>query len=323
MLVEFLIVAVGFIIVVLLSNVVIKNSIQIATHYGLSGTFIGLTILSIGTSIPEIVTHIIGSIQIVKNPALMGTMSNLLIGANIGSDIFQQNFVLAIVGLFGAVVVIRKNLNSQVGALIAAAILVWLFALSGFISRVEGGLLVLAYVAYLIYLKKNKLGEDIEASNHLSKKNIVLAISLILFSFVIIGFATHEVLNASTILVASLPISASFFGVILLGIASALPELTTSLIALFKGKKDISAGILIGSNVTNPLFGIGIGALISGYSVANVVTFFDLPVKIATAFMIYYFLWRNKELNKWESVVLIILYLAFIYFRQVYFPVDF
>ena len=63
MLVEFLIVAVGFIIVVLLSNVVIKNSIQIATHYGLSGTFIGLTLLSIGTSIPEIVTHIIGSLD--------------------------------------------------------------------------------------------------------------------------------------------------------------------------------------------------------------------------------------------------------------------
>ncbi len=323
MLVESLIIIVGFVIIVLLANIVIKNSIQIAHHYGLSGTFIGLTILSIGTSIPEIMTHIIGSVNIIRNPSLMNSLSGLLIGNNIGSDIFQQNFVLAVIGLLGAIVVIRKNLIPEVGGLIAAAFLVWIFALGGFISRIEGAILILAYFAYLIYLKKSKISETFNALNHLSKKDIVLAFSLILVSFVIIAFVTDQVLESSTILVEALPISASFFGVILLGVASALPELTTSLIAVFKKQKDISAGILIGSNITNPLFGIGIGALISGYAIPNVVVLYDLPVKIATAFLILFFLFTNEQLNKWESIILIILFIAYIVVRQTYFPVDF
>ncbi len=323
MLVDVLTVVVGFIIILFLADIIIKNSIQLAKHYGISGTFIGLTILSIGTSIPEIMTHIIGSVNIVKSPELMQTLSSLLIGNNIGSDIFQQNFVLPVIGLIGTIVVVRKNLLSEVGGLIGAALLVWLVALGGFISRWEGLVLVLAYAGYLVYLKKSGVSEKYKAKNHLSMKQVGLAIGLIVLGFVVMGFAADRVLDASTVLLESMSISASFFGIILLGVASALPELTTSLVAILKGKRDVSAGILIGSNITNPLFGIGIGALISEYVVPNVVVFYDLPVKIGTAFLIYYFLAKNEDLKKWEAVVLILLFVGYLVVRQLYFPVDF
>jgi len=143
MLVESLTLLAGVIIILALAELIIRNSIQIAKHYGLSGTFIGLTLLSIGTSIPEIMTHIIGSIDILKNPGMMNTLSGLLIGTNIGSDIFQQNFILPIIGIIGTIIVIRKNLFVEVGGLIIASLLVWVFSLGGYISRVEGGLLLL------------------------------------------------------------------------------------------------------------------------------------------------------------------------------------
>ncbi|MBU0460357.1 MAG: hypothetical protein KJ597_03260 [Nanoarchaeota archaeon] len=323
MLIESLTILIGFIIILLLASMIIKNSIELANHYGFSGTFIGLTVLSIGTSIPEIMTHIIGSINIVKDPSTLNTLSGLLIGTNIGSDIFQQNFVLPVVGLVGAIIVIRKNLLSEMGGLIAASLLVWVFSLGGFISRLEGAIMLLAYVGYLVYLKKSKISEQFKATNHLSKKGIFWALSLIGFSFIIMAVVADEVLDASTVLVATLPISASFFGVIILGIASALPELTTSLIAILKKRGSISAGILIGSNITNPLFGIGLGALISTYAVPNVVVLYDLPVKIITAFVILFFLLRNEKLNKWEAVVLIALFIAYVIVRQIYFPIDF
>ncbi|MBU1973939.1 MAG: hypothetical protein KKH52_00925, partial [Nanoarchaeota archaeon] len=157
MLIESLTILIGFIIILLLASMIIKNSIELANHYGFSGTFIGLTVLSIGTSIPEIMTHIIGSINIVKDPSTLNTLSGLLIGTNIGSDIFQQNFVLPVVGLVGAIIVIRKNLLSEMGGLIAASLLVWVFSLGGFISRLEGAIMLLAYVGYLVYLKKSKI----------------------------------------------------------------------------------------------------------------------------------------------------------------------
>jgi cation:H+ antiporter len=108
-----------------------------------------------------------------------------------------------------------------------------------------------------------------------------------------------------------------------LGVAVALPELTTSLIAVFKKKKAISAGILIGSNVTNPMFALGLGALISTYTVPHVIILFDLPFKIFTALLILYFLWKHEILKKKNAIVLICIYLIYIYIRSLWFPIDF
>lgn len=323
MLTEVLILLIGVIIILVLAEIIIKNSIELANHFGLSGTFIGLTMLSLGTSIPEIITHIIGSVDILKNPASMNTLSALLIGTNIGSDIFQQNFILPVVGLIGTIVVIKKNLVAEVGALVLASLLVWMFALGGFINRVEGFILLVAYIGYVVYLKRSKISESYEIKNHLTRWGVTLSFILIVISFFIMALVAEEVLNASEILIETLPISASFFGIILLGVTSALPELATSTIAVLNEKKDISAGILIGSNITNPLFGIGLGAMISNYTVPDVIVLYDLPVKVITALLIFWFLTRNEKLNRWEGITMILLFLVYVFFRQLLYPVDF
>tara|TARA_Y100000310_G_scaffold153901_1_gene153447 strand:- start:14449 stop:15420 length:972 start_codon:yes stop_codon:yes gene_type:complete len=323
MMINILILIIGIIIILLLANIIIKNSIKIAYHFNLSGTFIGLTILSIGTSIPEIMTHIIGSFNILRDPAAYNTLSSLLMGTNVGSDIFQETFVLGVVGLVGTIVVVRKNLLKETGGMIAAAALTLLFSLGGIITRLEGMLLLLSYVGYLLYLKHSKVKEKFNNVAKLTKKNVRISFLLISIGFIIMAFVANLVVSASVNLVELLPISASFFGIILLGIASALPELTTSLIAILKKKQDISAGILIGSNITNPLMGIGIGAMISTYSVPNVTVFYDLPFKILAGIVITYFLWKSEDLNKFESITLISLFILYLVLRIVYFPVDF
>ena len=93
------ILAAGILIVTLLSEVVIRESLALAKRFNWSGAFVGLSILSIGTSLPEIMTQVAGSVTILREPALLDTMSGLMLGSNIGSDIFQQNFVLPLVGL--------------------------------------------------------------------------------------------------------------------------------------------------------------------------------------------------------------------------------
>ena len=149
-----------------------------------------------------------------------------------------------------------------------------------------------------------------------------IEILIVTISFVIMGIVADKVLFASTVLVQSLPVSASFFGVVLLGIASALPELMTALVAVFKRQKGISAGVLIGSNITNPLFGLGLGALISTYSIPDVLVQFDLPIKIGTGLLIYYFLFRSEDITKVEGIILICLFFAYIFIRAIHFPAD-
>jgi cation:H+ antiporter len=96
----------------------------------------------------------------------------------------------------------------------------------------------------------------------------------------------------------------------------------TALVSILKGQRDISAGILIGSNITNPLFGAGLGALVSGYTVPAVIVVYDLPVKLATGALLYLFLWRRADLSRLEALVLMGLYAGYVVLRGLWFPAD-
>lgn len=317
---SFLIVLVTAAVVLVTANFAVKSSVHLAKHFRLSDELIGMTILSIGTSLPEIITHVVGSVEILGRPAMMNSVSALVVGTNIGSDIFQQNFILALIAIVGIIVVEKKHLMKDVGGLIAAAVLVLIFSANGIISRLEGGILLAVYIGYLYVLQKYGMDET-RTKKRRVKDNIFKHIMIVLSSFILMAFAADKMLHHSVVLVENLPISASFFGVILLGIAAAFPELMTALVAVLKHKEKISAGVLIGSNITNPMFALGLGALISSYTVPGVVVWFDLPVKIATALLILWFLWKGK-MAKRNAAILMLLYLAYLFFRNMLFPAD-
>ncbi len=322
MLNEFIIVFIGGLLIVLLARLVIKRSIDLAEHWGLSETFVGMTILSIGTSLPEILTHVMGSIQIIQNKSLMDTVSALVIGTNIGSDIFQQNFILGIVAIIGTLVVLRKEIKPIIGGLIGGALILLIVSFGGFISKIEGAILFFGYFIYLIYLSRKGLNDKVKAKNHLDRRDLIFTIVLLLTSFGIMAFLANVVLESSQTLVKNLPISASFFGIVILGVVAALPELTTALIAIKEQRKGMSIGVLIGSNITNPTFAVGLGAMISSYTVPNVVVYYDLPVKILGALVILWFLWKYEKIGKKEAIVLIGMFVIYLIIRNMFFPID-
>ena len=122
---------------------------------------------------------------------------------------------------------------------------------------------------------------------------MILFCDSLFLGFIVMAFTAHQVLDAATSIIERYHLSASFFGILVLGVASALPELSTSLLAALEGKGRISAGILLGSNVTNPLFAAGIGAMISTYTVSEALNFWDLPFKILTGLIIFIFYWHQ------------------------------
>jgi cation:H+ antiporter len=312
MLTDFGIVLGGAVTILVLAEIVIRQTLRLARHYGLSGTFAGLTILSIGTSLLEIVTHVIGSVHIVAEPKSIDTLSALLLGSNVGSDIFQQNFVLPLVGLLAAVVVERRNLLIEVGGLVAASALLWLTCAGGLISRGEGAVLVTAYLAYLAWLGRNGVRDHTAVVNQrLAPRRVVGCAASISACCCGMALAANPV-----------PMSASLFGVVVLGVCAALPELATALVSVAKGEKEVSAGILIGSNITNPLLGVGLGAMISTYTVPAVVILYDLPVKIATAALLWMFLLRHERLRRAELLVLLATYFVYLLMRPLLFARD-
>ena len=318
--IEFLTLIFGIMIILICAEAAVRSSMKIAEYLRLSHGFVGMTILSIGTSFPEIFTHLAGSIRILNNPSTMNEVSGLVLGTSIGSDIFQQNFMLAVVALIATIRVKRSLINKNVGALIIARSLLLLAGLNGFISRLEGAFFFFGYIAYLFYLKRT----DHAMKRHaMSRSFLSVHIAITLLSFVLMGFTAERVLDASLRIIETIHISASLYGIIILGIAACVPEALTSLVAVRKKRPEIAVGILVGSNITNPMFAAGLGALISGYAVPNVVIWYDLPVKIVTAILIYLFLKNAKPLTKPKALFMIIAYILFIIVRTMAFPVDF
>ncbi len=287
------------------ANIVILYSQKISKKMNISEFFIGLTLFSVITSLPEIIAHIIASIDILKKPLISGTLSGIVLGTNIGSNIIQITLITGIVGLFGKLICDNKFLKRDYIFMLFSILLLFFFSLTGhFISRIEGFVLIIMYIIYVARLTK---AERITTK----RAGIAKELILILVGFVMLLFSANQILNESVLFSKYFGISGTFIGTMIIGVITALPELTTSIIALIKKSPHFSLGTLVGSNITNPLLAVGIGALISGYKVSSSLLYFDLPFWFLISFIGFFLFWYGKYLSKKQALVLISGYLLY------------
>ena len=323
------IIAIVFLIFV--ADKVVLKSIKLGKRFGVSQIFIGLTVISIGTSLPEITTSVVASLDIIRGNIDPFVASSTVLGTNIGSDIVQQTLIIGIVGilaiLHGRIIHIsRKFLKEDFLIMILAAVLVLLFGLDGGISRAEGAVLFFGYILYIwfLWIREGKSFKDRHrfAFKGGDKKEIFRDIIHIIIGLVVIVISAEFILKVSECFVTRYGVSGSMIGVLVVGIATSLPELTTSITAILRGASSISLGTLIGSNITNPMLALGLGAMISSYQVPRPIIIYDLPVNIITAVIIMGVLWKSRMLTKKFSLIMISMYIVYILVRLKYFALD-
>lgn len=314
MLAEISVLVFAIIIIVLTAEISIRSSLSIAGRYGLSDSFIGLTVLSVGTSLPEIFTAFTGAIKIIQGGSK--EISYAIIGTNVGSDIFQQTFVLGLVAFLFPIKFREKTDTQEIKLLIGATALLLILCLDGILSKVEGLALMLLYLLLICSMAKNENRKTKQKTKGLAET--LRDSSILLSALIIMGIAADNALNAIQYLVVSLGISATFLGAITLGIASALPELTTAITAAIRGRRHISEGTLIGSNITNPMFGLGLGAAISSLHVPHSAIIFDMPYKLLCAFLLYSIIKRKGDISRVSALTLIFLYVTYLSLRSVF-----
>ncbi len=286
----------------------------IAMKLKISGTFLGLTVLSIGTSFPEIGTHIIASIDILKGVEASG----IAVGTNIGSNLMQITLILGIAAIITKVYADKKLLKRDYTVMMATIVLLFFLAINGYISRFEGFVLVALYIIYLRRLGKlehfvEKIGNKNSRKNNKSLAKYyfytVLGLGLLLF--------TANIVVKNAVALSQLwGIEESFIGAVIIGFGTALPEFATATSALRRKLTGMSVGVLIGSNITNPLFGLGLGALISGYSVGRHILLFDLPAWFFVSAVALMFFIRKGKIERKEGIVLVCLYLIYVLARM-------
>ena len=335
----FAIIVVGLgslVVLVLGANQAVKKLIGIANYFKLSSTFMGMTVLSIATSLPEITSHFTASVNILRGTLDYQTGSAIVLGANIGSDVVQQTFIMGLVILLSGTLYFRRYfLWKSMIPMIGTTVMCIILGFDGDFSRVDGAILFGTFLAYTYYLYADERKHYKEEDNQLQSEEMaddvpqngkeVVRDSLI--TAVLLGViisAASIVLKATEITVDITGVGGSLIGVMTLGLASALPELTTALAGIRHKEAGISLGTLVGSNITNPLLAIGGGALISTYAVPRPLIVWDLPWETLTGILLWVILFFNHgKLGKKSGIYLIIIYFIYIIFRGLFFNIDF
>jgi len=321
---------------VLSSNVAVKKLTGLAGYFRLSTTFMGVTVISIATSIPEIAAHFTASVGILSGALDYEVSSAVVLGANIGSDVVQQTLIMAIVVLIaGGLHFKRYFLWKSMLPMIITTLMCIILGADGVFSRVDGMILVGSFIAYMYYLYVDERKHYKEVDHGFTEegetpegvpqnaKEAWRDAGIAVFALLLTVGSAMIALQATEVVVAKTGIGGSLIGVVTLGLASALPELITALSGVRHGDSGISLGTLIGSNITNPLLAIGGGALISTYWVPRPLVFWDLPWETITGALLWLILWLNKgKLGKWGAYYLIALYFVYVTLRMIFFSVD-
>jgi len=323
-------------LLVLSSDVAVKKLTGLAGFFRLSTTFVGVTVVSLATSIPEIAAHLTASVGILTNTLDYHIGSAVVLGSNIGSDVIQQTLIMAIVILIAGVLRFKRYfLWKSMAPMIVTTLMCILLGWDRTYSRLDGLILLGSFLGYLFYLYRDERkhyqeedhgftpdGDLPEGVPHTSKeawRDASIAFAALIFTVI----SAMVALQITETVVEQTGIGGSLIGVVTLGVASALPELITSVSGIRNGDAGIPLGTLIGSNVTNPLVAIGSGALLSTYWVPGPVIFWDLPWETVTGILLWIFLWFKKgKVSKGGAVYLILLYISYLALRTIFFAID-
>ncbi len=323
---------VGVIIISLLVLVfgaeeMIESLIALAKKYNFSSVFIGITIVAVGTSLPEIGAHLAASFNILANPnnlELYRAVSGAVLGGNIGSDVVQQTLLLGIIVIVMGGFTFKKSfLKRAYLPMIGTTLLTMLFSFDGLLSRIDGLILLTCFAGYIFYLWKTKAVGVYDGTEITESQNIRKDILIVIVGMALILASAHFALISTSNIVRLTGLGGSLIGVVTLGIAAALPEMFTAISGLKHKVVGISLGTLIGSNITNPLLGIGLGSAISTYFAPRPLYMWDLPMEtITAALLLVYLLFKKGELNRMGGVYLIGLYIFYLVVRVLFFAVD-
>ena len=296
----------------------IKGAKGLAQRAGIPEVVIGLTIVSIGTSLPEILVTSTAAIDSVANPDI----ADFAIGGIFGSILVQITLILGVV-LFRGMKIRPSWLKRDGLIMLFSLLLLSVFIYTGNdLTRIEGLILILLYSLYVSWLLLNRkeiredelIGKSIEIETTGSNWSTAAYLVMITLGLSFAVFAAHHLVLVGSELAVSMNVPHSVVGTTISGLGTSLPELTIALMAARKSE-GVAIGTLIGSNITDPLLSIGIAAVINPLDVttAGAPLLLDLiiPATILGSAMAIFMMWTQYEFKRWEGLVLILFYGVF------------
>jgi cation:H+ antiporter len=315
-------IVVGTIFLVKFCNLFVNSASAIAKKMHIPPMIIGLTVVAMGTSCPELAVSVSDSIR----SLISETNANIAIGNVVGSNICNILLVLGLSIIFTPIIVKKSSLKKEFPVLLGVSLLLVLFVLiaGGItgnyeVSRWMGIVFVLLEIAYMIFLiidaKKNKLENDSEEIKDMKLWKAILFVIIGAIGiaaggeFVVFGAKGLAVTGATAMGINS-DLAESLVGLTIVAVGTSLPELVTSVVAARKGENDIALGNVIGSNIFNILFVLGLSAVVNPLTTGNEIVI-DLIVMMASALLLFG-ISLTKKLDRKIGIIFIFFYLMYL-----------
>ncbi|MEX2595055.1 MAG: calcium/sodium antiporter [Anditalea sp.] len=311
---DLLILLAGFVMLILGADKLVDAASSLASKLGIPNIVIGLTIVAFGTSAPELAVNVFASVN---------NSTEMVLGNVLGSNLFNVLAILGITSIIYPLTVKNNTTWIEIPLSLLAAVTVYIIASDVFfdnmdqnlITRTDGLILLLFFSIFLVYnisLSINSPDEaEIESKNYTYLKG-VLFILLGLLGLVIGG---RLIVSSAVNIAQSFGISERVIGLTIVSIGTSLPELATSLIAVRKKNPDIAIGNVVGSNIFNVFFILGTSTVITPVIVRSA-SFIDIAFNILAGVLLFVFLFTGKgrRLERWEGVIFLGIYIAYLIF---------
>jgi len=317
---DILLLLIGFVLLIIGADKLVDGASAISRNFKIPNIVIGLTIVAFGTSAPELVVNAFSSFD---------GHNGLVMGNILGSNIFNIAAILGLAAIFKPLVVKRNTTWLEIPFNLLAITVLALLCLDltigshdqNIITKSDALILLAFFIIFLVYNVELALKGGEESTIESNEKQISNGKGSVLLVLGLVGLVIGGklIVDSAVSLASTFGMSERLIGLTIVSIGTSLPELATSVVAVRKGKVDIAVGNVIGSNIFNLFFVLGISGLINNIPVPDN-SFMDIYLNIILAIMlmIFVFLGKGRKINRIEGISLLIIYLAYMTYLILY-----
>ncbi len=306
-------IVVGLVLLVWGGELLVRGAVALAASFRISPLVIGLTVVAFGTSAPELGV----SLQ-----AAVSGNADVAVGNVVGSNIINVLLILGAAALVTPLIVSSQLVRLDVPLMIAASVAVWGFASDGQIERWEGVVMFTALVIYIVFCIRKSRGEAKQVQDEFASEyaktengtiNLLMQVGLIVVGLVLLGIGSKLLVDGAVSIATRLGVSELVIGLTIVAAGTSLPEVVTSVVASFRGERDIAVGNVVGSNLFNILCVLGLTSVVSpeGIAVSSTAIAFDIPVMVAVAVICLPIFITGGVIRRWEGGLFLVYYVAY------------
>lgn len=302
---QIVLIAVSIFVVIKGADALTSGGVSLARRMNIPQIVIGLTIVAMGTSMPEFCVSFVS--------ALKGT-PDLAVGNIVGSNVFNSLFIVGCAALVAPMTILHSTVRRDIPFALVSSVMLLMMCLDSTISRLDAAILFLFFVVFMVITVRGaRQGGDAEEAQQAEEKpkSPAWAAAMIVVGLALLIGGSNVFVDNASALASSLGVSDAVIGLTIVACGTSLPELATSVVSARRGQSGIAIGNVLGSNVFNILMILGITGIIQPMQISGI-TSVDLSMLVASMILLWLFSYTKYTLSRWEGAVLVAVFLGYI-----------